>query len=58
MTTYNIAIACDQHEAEEFSAWLREHGHCARVGNDTATWVNGERDSEIGGQLWIEYCNQ
>ena len=58
MKNHTIIIACDQHEGEEFAAWLNDRGHTAIIGTDTGTWVDGERNSPISDELWDDYCDQ
>lgn len=58
MKTYTITIACDHPEAEEFAEWLNEQGHIARVGSDTANWIDGERGADVFDDLWDNYCDQ
>lgn len=56
MTKYNVVIAADQHEAEEFAEWLNEQGHTAIVGSTTRTTVDGDSNDEVSAQLWSDYC--
>ncbi|MGO3056965.1 MAG: hypothetical protein ACTID3_08545 [Halomonas sp.] len=56
MTTYNVAIAADHHEAEEFAAWLNEQGHTAEVGSTTRTTIDGQQNDVVSEQLWNDYC--
>jgi hypothetical protein len=64
MTTYQIEIACDSIEAEEFVAWLNKKGHDAEVGNSTENYIDcicTHHDlemNEIMNALWDEYCNE
>ena len=61
--TYKIILSCDQHEGEEFAAWLNERGHYATIGNSTGSYVDGawtssdESASDALRRLWDEYCN-
>ncbi|MBZ5486923.1 hypothetical protein HW452_05225 [Halomonas aquamarina] len=56
MTTYNVVIAADQNEAEEYAAWLIEQGHTAVVGNTTRTTIDGQQNDVVSEQLWNDYC--
>lgn len=62
MKKYEIELAWDGVEAEEFAAWLRDKGHDAWLGRSTAAYLDGrwtsydEEASDIIGQLWDEYC--
>lgn len=57
-----IEIAVDNIEAKAFSAWLREQGHEATVGNSTGNYVDGvwtsadENANDIFSELWDSYC--
>ena len=59
---HTIELACDQHEGEEFCAWLRERGHAVTIGRSTGSYVYGvetgpdDNAREILGRLWGEYC--
>lgn len=63
MSTYEIIIAVDTPEAEEFATWLEEQGHSAKVGDSTGNYADGvwaSSDSEadeIMNRLWGDYCN-
>lgn len=63
MNKYEIIIACDQHEGEQFKNWLIARGHDAEIGNSTGSYVDGawtssDQDAnEIMNQLWSDYCN-
>ena len=60
--TYVIEIACDIDEGEAYLAWLRAHGHTARIGSTTGTFLNGFHTAHHGAarrvseQLWNDYC--
>lgn len=60
---YTIILSCDQHEGEEFAAWLNGHGHDATIGNSTGSYVDGawtssdESANDSLRRLWDEYCN-
>lgn len=59
-TRYEITLAVDHHEGDEFVAWLNERGHIASVGNDTGNHLSGadenEDPREILRALWEQYC--
>lgn len=63
-TTYNVEIANDTPEAEQFAAWLNAKGHSAKVGRSTGSYIDGERTSssaeasEIMNSLWAAFCDQ
>jgi len=62
-SSYEIEIACDHHEAEEFCAWLNDQGHSATVGSSTGNYVDGvSTDNEDEGavleSLWHAYCSE
>lgn len=52
-TRYEITLAVDHHEGDEFVAWLNERGHIATVGNDTRNHLSGA--GSLAG-LWEQYC--
>lgn len=58
----NIIISSDNDEAEQFAAWLNQHGHRATVGSSTGNYVNGSctssdaEDNETMRNLWNSYC--
>jgi hypothetical protein len=62
-TTYQIELAVDSCEVEEFNQWLNNHGHQSKIGNSTANYVNGvctymdEHANTILNQFWDNYCN-
>ena len=59
---YDVEIACDTTEAEEYCEYLNNHGHNAKVGNSTGTYIDGvwvdhnAEASKISNRLWDEYC--
>lgn len=62
MSTYEIIIAVDTPEVEEFAAWLEDQGHSAKVGDGTGDYIDGVWTSsdaeanEIMNRLWDDYC--
>jgi hypothetical protein len=60
---YDITIACDHAEGEEFAAWLNVQGHRAKIGRDTGNYIDGIRTSaspvasDIMRSLWEAYGN-
>ena len=60
--TRAIELAVDQPEGAEFAAWLRQKGHAATVGRETAATVDGastltDADASAAlAALWEEYC--
>jgi hypothetical protein len=62
MTTYEIEVASDQYEADQFIQWLNDNGYEAAIGDSTGNYVNriwtnaDEKASEIFNRLWDQYC--
>lgn len=61
--TYNVEVANDHAEAEEFVAWLIEEGHDASVTNSGSTvdgcWTGNNAEARgILNNLWSDYCDQ
>ena len=60
---YQIEIASDTIEAEEFCYYLNKNGHDAIIGNTTGNYVDGNCTNsdidanEIMNGLWSDYCN-
>ena len=60
---YEIKVACDTEECEQFVEWLNEQGHSAEMSNSSGNYINGlwtsvhEIADEIMRRLWSEYCN-
>jgi uncharacterized protein CbrC (UPF0167 family) len=61
--TYEIEIAYDACEAEQFCDWLIAQGHNASIGRSTGNYVNGmwasadTEANEVMNELWSAYCN-
>lgn len=61
--TYQIEVATDHAEAEEFVAWLNKHGHDASIGGSTGNYIDGTltdncaESNETMNSLWADYCN-
>lgn len=59
MTTYEIELACDQHEGEQFAGWLRAQGHTVAIGRTTHGTISSldqtDATTELNG-LWERYC--
>lgn len=64
MEAYDIEIAADHTESQEFSNFLNRLGHTATIGSTTANRIDGESTSnsadanEIMRQLWEDFCNR
>ena len=61
-TTYEIELACDTVESEQFRDYLIAQGHTAKIGNSTGNYVDGmstrnPEANEIMNDLWGAYCN-
>ena len=62
MRTYEIRVACDTDEGEQFVAWLNKQGHDAEMSNDTGNhidgvWTSTDVDADtITNALWDAYC--
>lgn len=60
---HTVELAVDQHEGEEFAAWLNAQGHTATIGRSTGTYIDGVSTSsdpeanEIANDLWAAYCD-
>lgn len=63
MKFYEIEIAVDNPEADQFCEWLNSKGHSASVGDSTGNYIDGEltgnsvEANEVMNNLWDEYCN-
>lgn len=62
MFNFNIELAMDHPEAEQFAAWLKQRGHNAKIGRSTGNYVDGQWTSTDESarttldRLWNEYC--
>lgn len=57
---FDIELAVDHEESEQFKEWLNKNGHNAIIGTSTGNYVNGLNgffSSELN-RLWNDYCDQ